>query len=149
MTPIPPNFQTAFVRANLFSRRLIALRRKSVSQTLFLYAALTLGTHKKKDLKMRPFFNGLSGGLLGINPSSSFHFRPPRWRSPSATLTLASEPLTVLDLPYGTHKKKDPKRDLFLMAPAVGLEPTTDRLTADCSTTELRQNSNESFIYKN
>ena len=23
------------------------------------------------------------------------------------------------------------------MAPAVGLEPTTDRLTADCSTTEL------------
>ena len=24
------------------------------------------------------------------------------------------------------------------MAPAVGLEPTTDRLTADCSTTELR-----------
>ena len=27
------------------------------------------------------------------------------------------------------------------MAPAVGLEPTTDRLTADCSTTELRQNN--------
>ena len=27
------------------------------------------------------------------------------------------------------------------MAPAVGLEPTTDRLTADCSTTELRWNS--------
>ncbi len=26
------------------------------------------------------------------------------------------------------------------MAPAVGLEPTTDRLTADCSTTELRWN---------
>ena len=30
------------------------------------------------------------------------------------------------------------------MAPAVGLEPTTDRLTADCSTTELRWN-NEIF----
>ena len=27
------------------------------------------------------------------------------------------------------------------MAPAVGLEPTTDRLTADCSTTELRWNT--------
>src|SRR4051812_8611548 len=25
------------------------------------------------------------------------------------------------------------------MAPAVGFEPTTDRLTADCSTTELRR----------
>ncbi len=32
------------------------------------------------------------------------------------------------------------------MAPAVGLEPTTDRLTADCSTTELRWN-NIFFIY--
>ena len=27
------------------------------------------------------------------------------------------------------------------MAPQVGLEPTTDRLTADCSTTELLRNS--------
>jgi hypothetical protein len=26
------------------------------------------------------------------------------------------------------------------MAPQVGLEPTTDRLTADCSTTELLRN---------
>ena len=31
--------------------------------------------------------------------------------------------------------------ETLLMAPAVGLEPTTDRLTADCSTTELRWNS--------
>ena len=29
----------------------------------------------------------------------------------------------------------------LLLAPAVGLEPTTNRLTADCSTTELRWNS--------
>jgi hypothetical protein len=28
------------------------------------------------------------------------------------------------------------------MAPQVGLEPTTDRLTADCSTTELLRNKN-------
>ena len=28
------------------------------------------------------------------------------------------------------------------MAPQVGLEPTTDRLTADCSTTELLRNNN-------
>ena len=27
------------------------------------------------------------------------------------------------------------------MAPQVGLEPTTDRLTADCSTTELLRNN--------
>ncbi len=27
------------------------------------------------------------------------------------------------------------------MAPKVGLEPTTDRLTADCSTTELLRNN--------
>ncbi len=32
------------------------------------------------------------------------------------------------------------------MAPAVGLEPTTDRLTADCSTTELRRNKTDHFI---
>ncbi len=36
-------------------------------------------------------------------------------------------------------KPRFEKRDL-LLALAVGLEPTTDRLTADCSTTELRQN---------
>ena len=34
------------------------------------------------------------------------------------------------------------------MAPAVGLEPTTDRLTADCSTTELRWNNNDLFTPK-
>ncbi len=32
------------------------------------------------------------------------------------------------------------------MAPAVGLEPTTDRLTADCSTTELRRIRKNTFI---
>ena len=35
---------------------------------------------------------------------------------------------------------------LNFMAPAVGLEPTTDRLTADCSTTELRRNKTDHFI---
>ncbi len=34
------------------------------------------------------------------------------------------------------------------MAPAVGLEPTTDRLTADCSTTELRWNNDNLFTPK-
>ena len=34
------------------------------------------------------------------------------------------------------------------MAPAVGLEPTTDRLTADCSTTELRWNNEHLSIPK-
>jgi hypothetical protein len=32
------------------------------------------------------------------------------------------------------------------MAPQVGLEPTTDRLTADSSTTELLRNNNISFL---
>ncbi len=32
---------------------------------------------------------------------------------------------------------KTPKNCKKKMAPKVGLEPTTDRLTADCSTTEL------------
>ena len=31
------------------------------------------------------------------------------------------------------------------MAPQVGLEPTTDRLTADSSTTELLWNSNKAY----
>ena len=51
MTPIPPNFQTAFVGANLFSRRLIALRRKIVHRTLFLYAVPSHMEHIKKDPK--------------------------------------------------------------------------------------------------
>ena len=32
------------------------------------------------------------------------------------------------------------------MAPQVGFEPTTDRLTADCSTTELLRNKKYKFI---
>ena len=36
------------------------------------------------------------------------------------------------------------------MAPKVGFEPTTDRLTADCSTTELLRNGdNDTFIQYN
>ena len=32
------------------------------------------------------------------------------------------------------------------MAPQVGFEPTTDRLTADCSTTELLRNNEYCFL---
>ena len=35
------------------------------------------------------------------------------------------------------------------MAPRAGLEPATDRLTADCSTTELPRNTNLLIIKKN
>ena len=39
------------------------------------------------------------------------------------------------------------------MAPQVGLEPTTDRLTADCSTTELLRNNiiilTKSMLFRN
>ena len=35
------------------------------------------------------------------------------------------------------------------MAPQVGLEPTTDRLTADCSTTELLRNNKYYFLNLN
>ena len=34
------------------------------------------------------------------------------------------------------------------MAPRAGLEPATDRLTADCSTTELPRNTNGLLIKK-
>lgn len=34
------------------------------------------------------------------------------------------------------------------MAPAVGLEPTTNRLTADCSTTELHRNNKRIYNTK-
>lgn len=34
------------------------------------------------------------------------------------------------------------------MAPAVGLEPTTNRLTADCSTTELHRNNEGTYNTK-
>src|SRR5438045_5449107 len=37
---------------------------------------------------------------------------------------------------------------LLKMAPEVGLEPTTHRLTADCSTIELLWNPNGRAIYK-
>ena len=33
------------------------------------------------------------------------------------------------------------------MAPQVGFEPTTDRLTADCSTTELLWNNIDGLMY--
>ena len=36
----------------------------------------------------------------------------------------------------------------ILMAPRAGLEPATDRLTADCSTTELPRNTNHLLIKK-
>ncbi len=44
---------------------------------------------------------------------------------------------------FGEYKKSPQGGEgtFRFLAPAVGLEPTTDRLTADCSTTELRWNS--------
>ena len=45
---------------------------------------------------------------------------------------------------WATH----PRGQFFFVAPAVGLEPTTDRLTADCSTTELRWNNGNTFNRK-
>ena len=40
-------------------------------------------------------------------------------------------------------QKNLPKRRSFLLAPTVGFEPTTNRLTADCSTAELSRNNLE------
>ena len=39
-----------------------------------------------------------------------------------------------------------PLGQLSIMAPQVGLEPTTDRLTADSSTTELLRNNKNNFL---
>ena len=52
------------------------------------------------------------------------------------------EPLRQV-LPAYTISNRAPSatRTALLMAPQVGLEPTTDRLTADCSTTELLRNN--------
>ena len=47
----------------------------------------------------------------------------------------------VLISPSGSNKKTTRKGWLFLLAPTVGFEPTTNRLTADCSTAELSRNS--------
>ena len=47
----------------------------------------------------------------------------------------------VLISPSGSNKKNLPKGRFFLLAPTVGFEPTTNRLTADCSTAELSRNS--------
>ena len=50
---------------------------------------------------------------------------------PSRQLTPPTRVPVVLLQPLG---------QLSIMAPQVGFEPTTDRLTADCSTTELLWN---------
>ena len=51
---------------------------------------------------------------------------------------------------FGGYKKSPQGGEgtFRFLAPAVGLEPTTDRLTADCSTTELRWNSDHLFTSK-
>lgn len=62
--------------------------------------------------------------LLGIEPRPS----PASWRvaEPSAT--------------SGQIEKLQADACSFSMAPAAGLEPATSKLTASCSTTELRRN---------
>ena len=52
------------------------------------------------------------------------------------------EPLRQV-LPAYTISNRAPSatRTALHMAPQVGLEPTTDRLTAECSTTELLRNN--------
>ena len=45
-----------------------------------------------------------------------------------------------LRLSQNLHKKKTSNDVLSLLAPPVGFEPTTLRLTAECSTAELRRN---------
>ena len=67
----------------------------------------------------------------------------------SLTLTVryanACDRIVTVSSNYTKHIKKRPQMGSLLMAPAVGLEPTTDRLTADCSTTELRWNNKNIF----
>jgi hypothetical protein len=46
--------------------------------------------------------------------------------------------LSDVDLSVGIPQNVDPEIHQERMAPAVGFEPTTNRLTADRSTTELR-----------
>ena len=50
------------------------------------------------------------------------------------------EPLAIQRLGSPAAEENHFKRVAKKMAPKVGLEPTTDRLTADCSTIELLWN---------
>jgi hypothetical protein len=62
------------------------------------------------------------------------------WRNPRMGL---DRPLLLRARPIGTVREKD----FFELAPEEGLEPSTDRLTADCSTIELLWNSKRRVIY--
>ena len=48
-------------------------------------------------------------------------------------------------IPYYMH---NPSKDSYILAPRVGLEPTTPRLTAVCSTIELSRNIEKSKFYE-
>ena len=73
-------------------------------------------------------FRRLSAKLTGILPSAG-------GSSPNQ-LPVGSFP------PVGANKKNLPF-GRFSLAPTVGFEPTTNRLTADCSTAELSRNNLE------
>ena len=50
--------------------------------------------------------------------------------------------LVGLHFCWGIEKQKTFRLGkVFLVAPTVGIEPTTNRLTADCSTAELSRNN--------
>ena len=49
-------------------------------------------------------------------------------------------PVTVYMISNHAPSASSDSSPSVLMAPQVGFEPTTDRLTADCSTTELLWN---------
>src|SRR5690554_6840160 len=69
--------------------------------------------------------NHLTNGPLRLNNGGERGIR---------TLETPVEAYTISNRAPSTNSDSSP------MAPPVGFEPTTDRLTADCSTTELRWN---------
>ena len=64
------------------------------------------------------------------------HYKRPYGNGGIRTLAPLSRPTPLAGAPL------QPTWVRFHMAPQVGFEPTTDRLTADSSTTELLRNSN-------
>ena len=126
------------VRAFLSVRALFNKVQKKPSQRwCFLLLAPTAGLH---SYAVRPL--GHLGSLWSLPlPSLAKMFpRTCRQKQPEQRLFLLSVPLGSSPLLQSAKKTPSQRWCFLLLAPTAGLEPATNRLTADCSTTELSRN---------
>ena len=90
---------------------------------------------------------GEAAKRLSIVLRRSF-FKQIRYNEPMEGRTCedcAGNPSRFESIIKSLHKKRRLDAFFFLMAPRVGLEPTTLRLTAECSAIELPRNNSEVF----